>query len=154
MVTKLLYDPGFSMLMEQNATDVIKFLFDKNIEFGVVCDTSGVSFEPALPKDIMKNIKQIALFVVSGYSFESAYLSDENILYFEAGFGPNNFGSTVGIPIDKIAQIVTEDTPIFINISAGQKKKYQEAIPEAADSENRSMERLLSNPENKKFLKR
>lgn len=153
MVTDLLYDQKFSYLMEQNATDIIKYLFDKNHEFGVVCDTSGVSFEPELPKDIMKNIKQIALFVVSGYSFESAYLSDENTLYFEAGFGANNFGSTVGIPIDKIAQIVVEDTPVFINISAGQKKKL-EPVKDNSQSETRSMERLLNNPENKKFLKK
>jgi len=153
MVTNLLYDTKFATLMENSATELIKYLFDKNIEFGVVCDTAGVSFDPVLPKDIMKNIKQIALFVVSGYSFESAYLSDENTLYFEAGFGPQNFGSTVGISIDKIAQIVVEDTPIFINISAGQKKKVQ-APKEPTDSESKSMERLLSNPENKRFLKK
>ena len=153
MVTNLLYDEKFSYLMEQNATEIIKYMFDKNTEFGVVCDTVGVSFEPELPKDIMKNIKQIALFVVSGYSFESAYLSDENTLYFEAGFGPNNFGSTVGIPVEKIAQIVVEETPIFINISAGQKRKVTPQ-KDSVESENRSMERLLSNPENKKFLKK
>ena len=153
MVTDLLYDQKFAYLMEQNATDIIKYLFDKNLEFGVVCDTAGVAFDPVLPKDIMKNIKQIALFVVSGYSFESAYLSDENTLYFEAGFGPNNFGSTVGISIDKIAQIVIEDTPIFINISAGQKKK-KEIDSSEPDSETRSMERLLNNPENKRFIKK
>ena len=153
MVTDLLYDQKFAYLMEQNATDIIKYLFDKNLEFGVVCDTAGVVFEPTLPKDIMKNIKQIALFVVSGYSFESAYLSDENTLFFEAGFGPNNFGATVGISVDKIAQIVIEDTPIFINISAGQKKK-QEVIKDESDSEKRSMDRLLNNPENRRFLKK
>ena len=152
MVTKLLYYSKFSMLMEHSATELIKYVFDKNIEFGVVCDTAGVSFDPVLPKDIMKNIKQIDLFVVSGYSFESAYLSDEYILYFVAGFGPNNFASTVGIPIDKIAQIVIEDTPVFINIAAGQKKKHKEPATTHADGESKSMERLLNNPENKRFL--
>jgi hypothetical protein len=153
MVTKLLYDPKFSHIMEQVAAELIKYLFDKSIEFGVVCDTNGISFEPELPKDIARNIKQMSLFVISGYSFESAYLSDDGILYFEAGFGSQNFGSLVGIPLDRIAQIVIEDTPVFINISAGQKKKVAPKEP-SRDSESKSMERLLGNPENKKFLKK
>jgi len=153
MVTKLLYDPKFSQIMEQSAGELIRYMFDKTLEFGVVCDTNGITFEPELPKDIAKNIKQIALFVVSGYSFESAYLSDDGVLFFEAGFGPDNFGSLVGIPLDRIAQIVIEDTPVFLNIAAGQKKRTAaKELPH--DSEAKSMERLLGNPENRKFLKK
>ena len=46
--------------------------------------------------------------------------NDGENLYFEAGFGPENFASTVSIDISNVIQIIVEDTPIFINVCAGR----------------------------------
>ena len=156
MLEKLINNDGFCEKMYENTRDIISFMLDGGVEFGVICSTEEVVFEPPLPDDIRKNIKPIALFVLSNYSFESAYLSDDaSILFFEAGFGPDNYASLVGIDIANISQIVVEDTPVFINVCAGKQKtkKRPAQEPKEAPSTERSMEKLLSRPENKKFLK-
>jgi hypothetical protein len=140
--------------MHNNVKETIGFLLQNNVEFGVICNTSEVIFEPSLPHDILKNIKPIALFVLSNYSFESAYMDEGGeSLFFEAGFGPENFASTVSIDTSNIIQIIVEDTPIFINVCAGRKKIIKKPEIKKVETENRSMEKLLSRPENQKFLK-
>lgn len=156
MLDKLVENEKYCEKMHDNCSEIVNFLLDNGIEFGVICGTEQVVFEPPLPNEIKKNIKPIALFVLSNYSFESAYYNNDTAtLFFEAGFGPDNYASLVGIDIDDIIQIVVEETPIFINVCSGRQKKPQakkESKAEAS-SADRSMQKLLSRPENKKFLK-
>lgn len=152
MLNKLILDETLSQMLERNSSDMIMHLLESGVEFGVICDTSAISFDPPLPQDIMANIRPIALFLLSGYSFESAQLGADSVLYFEAGFGSENFGSLVSVPIEQVIQIVVEDTPIFINITAGQKRK-QPKKPMQEEGVEHSMRCLMSNPENQKFLK-
>ena len=154
MLDKLISNNNFCDFMHNNVKETIGFLLQNNVEFGVICNTSEVIFEPSLPHDILKNIKPIALFVLSNYSFESAYMDEGGeSLFFEAGFGPENFASTVSIDTSNIIQIIVEDTPIFINVCAGRKKIIKKPEIKKVETENRSMEKLLSRPENQKFLK-
>ena len=154
MLDKLISNDNFCDFMHNNVKETIGFLLQNNVEFGVICNTSEVIFEPSLPHDILKNIKPIALFVLSNYSFESAYMDEGGeSLFFEAGFGPENFASTVSIDTSNIIQIIVEDTPIFINVCAGRKKLVKKPEAKKVTTENRSMEKLLSRPENQKFLK-
>ena len=81
--------------------------------------------------------------MLANYSFESATLNKE-FLEFEAGFGSENFGAVVQIPLLAIKQIFVGEYPILINIAS---------IPEEAE-EIDSMSALLNNPENAKLLKR
>lgn len=142
--------------MNENARELISFMLDNDVEFGVICGTEEVIFESELPPEIKKHIKQVALFVLSNYSFESAYIDDSgDTLYFEAGFGTDNYASLVAINISDIVQIIVEEAPIFVNICAGRQKPKQisnKSTKEVATTE-RSMEKLLSRPENKRFLK-
>ncbi len=157
MLEKLINSDKFCESMHENTKEIISFMLEGGIEFGVICSTDEVVFEPPLPSEILKNIKPIALFVLSNYSFESAYLDDPgNTLYFEAGFGADNYASLVGIELCNVIQIVVEDTPVYINVCAGRHKPQKQSKEEAPTKEigaERSMEKLLSRAENKKFLK-
>lgn len=157
MLEKLIGSDRFCDMMENNTRENVAFMLENGIEFGVICSTEEVMFEPPLPPEIKKNIKPIALFVLSNYSFESAYIDDGgDTLFFEAGFGPDNYASLVAIELRNIIQIVIEDTPVYINVCAGRQRIRKEAKkakePEISTAD-KSMEKLLSRPENKKFLK-
>ncbi|MCD8478145.1 MAG: hypothetical protein LRY68_09910 [Sulfurospirillum sp.] len=70
---------------------------------------------------------------------------------FEAGFGNENFGSLVSVSLDAILQIVVEEVPVFINLSTPS--KVVNKVPKEKGIK-RSMEALMSNPENQKLIKK
>ncbi len=144
MLYDILQDTEFSIILKNHAIDIITYLFEKNQEFGVLVDISAVTFDPMLPEDIMQQLPEFTLFVLENYTYESAKL-EESTLIFEAGFGAQNFGSVVSVPIESILQIIVDETPIFVNLTA--------SIAQKPKPKN-SMEALLSNPENRKFLKK
>ncbi|PHR53601.1 MAG: hypothetical protein COA44_15160, partial [Arcobacter sp.] len=74
---------------------------------------------------------------------------------FEAGFGADNLGSVVTVPLLGIMQIIIDETPIFVNLASPTETKVTEAKnnPSENSGQKSSMEALLANPENKKFLK-
>ena len=150
MLTSTLSDEKFYEMMEKHIEDIIEYLLLENINFSILTNVSEVDFEPQLPSDIKDTFKPITMFVLGGYTLESATLSDR-FLSFEAGFGADNYGSLVNVPTFAILQIIIEDTPIFINLSIPvNKKKTKKEIKGV----KKSMEALLSNPENKKLLKK
>jgi hypothetical protein len=135
----------FRNIMQEHILSTIEFLFERNQEFGVACEIEFVEFNPQLPADIGKTLPTITLFMLANYSFESASL-DEESLQFEAGFGTENFGSIVRIPILAIKQIFVEEYPILINITSPSEEKEEEEVD--------SMSALLNNPENARLLKK
>lgn len=138
----------FQSIMQEHISNTIGFLFDENQEFGVACDIKHVEFEPMLPKEIHETLPPVTLFMLANYSLESSIL-DGNSLQFEAGFGSENFGSLVYIPLLAIKQIFVGEYPILINI-ASPLDNDEEETEEAVDS----MSALLNNPENAKLLKK
>jgi len=143
MSIESLQHPQFQELMQEHIFNTIEFLFESNQEFGVACEIKYVDFNPQLPKNIQKSLPNVTLFMLANYSFESATLNKE-FLEFEAGFGSENFGAVVQIPLLGIKQIFVEEYPILINIAS---------IPEQTE-EIDSMSALLNNPENAKLLKK
>ncbi len=133
----------FQDIMHEHILNTIEFLFDEEQEFSVACEIEFVKFNPLLPEEIIKSLPTITLFMLANYTFESASI-DEEYLQFEAGFGAENFGSFVQIPILAIKQIFVDEYPILINIAPTQYEK------EEVDS----MSALLNNPENAKLLKK
>ncbi len=140
-----LQQPQFQEIMQDHIFNTIEFLFDSNQEFGVACEIEYVEFDPILPDYIQKTLPVVTLFMLANYSFESASL-DEDYLRFEAGFGNENFGSFVQIPLLSIKQIYVGEYPILINITSPQEEKEEEVVD--------SMSALLNNPENAKLLKK
>jgi len=145
MTINLFQTSEYKALMEEHIDKTIHYLFEKNSEFAIACEIEHITFLPELPANILETFKETVLFILSGYAFETAKL-EEGILYFEAGFGENNFGSTVRVPLLAIKQLFVGDNPIVMNLAQPIKKKV-------ASSKN-SMEALLNNPENKKLLKK
>ena len=145
MTINLLQTSEYKELMSEHLYKTINYLFSKNQEFAIACVIEHLTFNPELPKSITESFQDIALFILSGYTFETATLDNDTFI-FEAGFGEENFVSTITVPLLAIKQLMLNDTPIILNLS-----EYTKPKPATAKS---SMESLLSNPENKKLLKK
>ncbi len=137
----------YKELIQNHILATIEYLFDANQEFGVACDVSVVSFSPNLPSELQESLPEITLFMLANYSFETASV-DQHYLSFEAGFGPDNFGALVEIPLLAIKQLFVDEYPILLNVTSSS--EVQEEEREEVDS----MSALLNNPENAKLLKK
>jgi len=137
----------YRSLMEEHLTKTILYLFEKDQEFAIACETDYVTFEPELPAEMKEGFNQTVLFVINGYTFESAKIEGNDFI-FEAGFGNENFGATVFVPLLAIKQLFVGEHPIIINMAEPL------VLPKTTESVQNSMEALLNNPENKKLLKR
>ncbi|SFV58791.1 hypothetical protein MNB_SV-14-92 [hydrothermal vent metagenome] len=138
----------FRELMQDHISKIIEYMFDNNEEFGIACEINDVHFTPDLPIEIKESLPEITLFMLANYSFESASLDNE-YLSFEAGFGNENFGSLVQVPLLSIKQLFVGEYPILMNIAS-----YIEEPKKEATTEIDSMSALLNNPENAKLLKK
>ena len=145
MTINLFQTKEYKALMTEHISKTIAYLFSKNQEFAIACEIEHIDFNPPLPATIMESFNDIVLFVLSGYTFESAKLEEEYFI-FEAGFGEENFGSTVTIPLLAIKQVIVGEHPIVLNLAKPSPKQER--------STQNSMEALLKNPENKKLLKK
>ena len=144
-INNLFQTTKYKALMSEHIFKTIAYLFDKNQEFAIACQIKHVTFNPELPQSIQESFDETVLFILSGYTFESAHLEKE-VFSFEAGFGENNFGSNVTVPLLAIKQLFVGDNPIVFNLA--------EHVIDKKTTEKNSMESLLNNPENKKLLKK
>ena len=133
----------FQELIQNHCKEQINFFISKGIDFSVVANISNITFDPELPNSIKDNLSKFSLFTLAGYTFQSAYIKEES-LFFEAGFGKDNFGSLVQIPFSSIFQIIKNDNIVFINISA-----TLENIDK--NPKNKSMNVFKKNPNNSRF---
>ncbi len=148
MTINLFQTPEYKELMEEHIEKSIGYLFNKNQEFALACEIKHVTFNPELPSDIKNTFNETVLFVLSGYTYETAKL-ENGYFYFEAGFGSENFGSTVSVPLLAIKQVFVGDHPIVLNLA-----KYVTREEVSDVSKKSSMEALLNNPKNKKLIKK
>ena len=154
MIENVILTPTFSKMMSRHIEDIINELFKKEISFGVICNTYNISFEPELPPKLKDALDPMTLFFLAGYTYETALLN-ENYLEFEAGFGKENFGSLVNIPLINIMQIIVDDMPIFLNRISPllTDDSVIEEPTKNKDGIKKSMNALLNNPENQQFKK-
>jgi hypothetical protein len=128
----------FRRLKTKHAKELLYLLLEIKEPFNILCNLEDIEFNPSLPKHISSAFKDVIIFALANYTLESAYIENEN-LTFEAGFGEENFGSVVKVPIENIIQITQDDDPLFINISATMPK------PKPKNP-------FAMNPRNKKFI--
>ncbi|ADN09817.1 hypothetical protein [Sulfurimonas autotrophica] len=152
MLENIIQDRDFALLMKKNIQELITLFFQKEQNFGILCKIEDVSFEPELPESINTEFRPLTLFFLAGYTFETARI-ENNLLIFEAGFGSDNFGSIVSVPLLSILQIIIDETPVLINISAYKEEESKEKDNVDESGVENSMASFLSNPENSKFLK-
>lgn len=152
MLDSVIEDKNFAKVMQKNIQNLIIYLFEKDEHFGVLCKIDQITFEPPLPKEISAEFRSMTLFFLAGYTFDTATILDDNLV-FEAGFGTDNFGSIVTVPLLGIVQIIIDETPLLINLANYKKEKKTVKKVDNGGVEN-SMASFLSNPENSKFLKK
>lgn len=140
---------AFKDLMQEHILKTIEYLFNANQEFGIACEIPEVQFTPELPSELLETLPEVTLFMLANYSFESATI-DSHQLTFEAGFGADNIGALVQIPLLAIKQIFVGEYPILMNIASTT--QVEEETEEEENSEINSMNALLNNPENAKLL--
>lgn len=147
-------DAKLGRLLQQHAAQILSYLLDHEYEFGIIANLETISFDPPLPDEIIGKIAPATFLMLAGYSLESARIEGE-VLSFEAGFGPDNFGSVVSVGTDSIIQIIVDELSLFVNLYAGQKRTPAPAASPSAPEGNaeRSRSVFMTNPENKKFLK-
>ena len=152
MLETVTEDIDFARLMQQHIQDLIIHFFEKEQNFGILCKIEDAGFDPELPREINAEFRPLTLFFLAGYTFETARVEDD-LLVFEAGFGTENIGSIVSVPLLSIMQIIVDETPVFINLaSLKEVPSITEKQLDTNGVEN-SMASFLSNPENSKFLK-
>lgn len=121
----ILKDSAFCDLMKSHAKECLEYLLERNRGFNIVVNLKNVKFNPELPKEISDNFSNLIMFELGNYTLESAFLEDD-FLIFEAGFGNENFASTLSVPLSDIIQINLKNQPIFINLSIQEKKDDEE----------------------------
>jgi len=142
---KIIYNQKYRELVTKQTKEQILFFLQNSIDFSIVVNlgSGGVEFNPELPEEISSGFQPFTLFTISGYTFQSAFVKDEQFI-FEAGFGSENIGAVVYVDIDRILQLVIGETPIFINVTATVEKSVQKD----------SFDVFASKDRNKKFFKK
>lgn len=154
MLESVINDRDFANLMQKNIQDIIIHFFEKEQNFGILCKLDNVSFNPELPSDINAEFRPLTLFFLAGYTFETARI-EEDVLVFEAGFGGDNFGSVVTVPLLSVMQVIIDETPVLINLVNPEiQPEMKKEVKKDADGVENSMASFLNNPENSKFLKK
>jgi len=152
VLENVIKDREFAAIMQNNIQDLLIHFFEKEQNFGILCKIEDVGFTPELPSDIEAGFRDMTLFFLAGYTFETAHITD-GCLVFEAGFGGDNFGSLVSVPLYSIMQVIIDETPVLINL-ATHKVNSIELKKSDSDGVENSMASFLSNPENSKFIKK
>jgi hypothetical protein len=154
VLENVINDKEFASLMQKNIQDLIIHLFKKEQNFGILCKIDVITFDPPLPDSINSEFRPLTLFFLAGYTFETARIVGDSLV-FEAGFGAENYGSIVTVPMLSIMQVIVDETPVLINLASYEKGRTASKTKQVDKKgvEN-SMASFLSNPENSKFLKK
>jgi hypothetical protein len=125
MITDIIEDSAYKDLVQKQIYEIIDYLLINNEEFSVTANLDGLVFEPEIPDTIKKNFAKFTMFSLVNYTFSTVNLT-ENHISFEAGFGEENFGSKVTIPLFAIFQIIINESILFINPTATVEKYFLE----------------------------
>ncbi len=151
MLERVIEEKKFASLMKRHIEEVLIHFFEEEQNFGILCKIEDVSFDPDLPNEIKSQFRPLTLFFLAGYTFETAQI-DNGMLVFEAGFGAENFGSLVSVPLLSIMQVIIDETPVLINLATYKKEEVKKESSKSGVKN--SMDSFLSNPENSKFIKK
>ncbi len=145
MIKNIIENEDYKTLIENQIKETVIFLLKKNQEFSITANIEPITFTPQLPAVIKNQMNKFSLFTLSNYTYTTIQI-DDNYLSFEAGFGNENFGSVVKIPLHAIFQIVVDESILYIN-SVATVDKFNK------DLKKNSFNIFKSNPNNKKFDK-
>jgi hypothetical protein len=150
LLDSVINNKDFTELMQKHMQELIIHFFQKEQNFGILCKIEDALFEPSLPEEIVSEFRPLTLFFLAGYTFETAHVQDDNLI-FEAGFGTENFGSLVRVPLVSIMQVIVDETPVMINLATYQPEDKPKKVSDVKGVKD-SMASFLSNPENSRFV--
>ena len=143
MINNIIENEDYKILVENQIKETINFLLAKNQEFSITANIEPATFEPELPENIKKQMQKFSLFILSNYTYSTVQVNGQ-YLTFEAGFGNENFGALVKIPLHAIFQIVVDESILFLN-SVATVDKFNKNL------KKKSFDIFKNNPNNKKF---
>lgn len=143
MINNIIENEQYKELVEKQIKENINFLLKMNQEFSITANIEPITFNPELPSVIKNQLSRYSLFVLSNYTYTTIQIDDE-YLSFEAGFGSENFGSVVKIPLHAIFQIIVDESILYLN-SVATVDKFN------TDLKKNSFDVFKKNPNNKKF---
>ena len=143
MINNIIENEEYKELVEKQIKENINFLLKMNQEFSITANIEPITFTPELPSVIKNQLSKFSLFVLSNYTYTTIQIDDE-YLSFEAGFGSENFGSVVKIPLHAVFQIVVWESIIYLN-SVATVEKFNKNL------KKNSLNVFKNNPNNKKF---
>lgn len=153
MIVDVIEDIKYRKLMEEQIRDIIDYLLVHNEEFSITANIKGVTFNPQIPQAIVDDFSNFTMFTLSNYTYSTIEITEDSIS-FEAGFGSENFGSTVTIPLFCVFQLVINDSILFVNPTATvEKYLLKENIQKSEEGQQeRSRSAFSMNPKNKELL--
>jgi len=143
MIQNIIESEDYKNLVEKQICENILFLLEKNQEFSITANIGPITFTPELPKVIKEQMHKFSLFILSNYTYSTIQVDDE-FLSFEAGFGNENFGSVVKIPLHAVFQIIVDESILYLN-SVATVEKFNKNL------KKNSFDVFKNNPNNKKF---
>lgn len=143
MINDIIENEDYKVIVENQIKETVTFLLAKNQEFSITANIESATFEPELPESIKKQMQKFSLFILSNYTYSTVQINGQ-YLTFEAGFGNENFGALVKIPLHAIFQIVVDESILFLN-SVATVDKFNK------DLKKKSFDIFKNNPNNKKF---
>ena len=154
MVTDIVEDIEYKDLIEAQIYELIDFLVTKDHEFSITANIKGVKFNPAIPEPIADSFPPFTMFSLMNYTYGTIELTPTEIS-FEAGFGAENFGSVVTVPLYSIFQIIVDESILYLNPTATVEKYYEEknhTLEAGETQEQRSRNAFMMNKKNKNLL--
>ncbi len=145
MINNIVENIEYKELVSSQIKDTINFLLKQNQEFAITVNIEAMVFEPKLPTATFEQLSKFSLFVLANYTYSTIKL-DDNYIYFEAGFGTENFGSMIKIPFYAIFQIVVDESILFVNLVATVDKFNK-------DLKENSLNVFKNNANNKNLIK-
>jgi len=102
---------------ETQCRELLELLLEVQTPFRIIVINKGIEYTPQLPPYIMKNLRdEILIFDLAKYTLSTGQIVGRQLV-FEAGFGRENVGAEVSIPLGRISTIYSfeVDASIFIN---------------------------------------
>jgi hypothetical protein len=143
MILNIIEDEKYKKLITKQLVETLHFLLSKDQEFSITANMDALSFEPELPSSIKEQMDRFPLFILSNYTYTTIVLNEKQIS-FEAGFGSENFGSTVNVPIHSIFQVIVDESILYLN-SVATVDKFNE------NKKEKSINIFKNNPRNNRF---
>ncbi|MFY9074300.1 hypothetical protein CRU99_01625 [Malaciobacter mytili] len=146
MINEIIEQNSYKDLVSSQINEIINFLLKNNKEFSITANLEAMEFNPELPSTIKSQLSKFSLYILSNYTYTTVKIINETILSFEAGFGSENFGSTVQVPLHSIFQIIIDDSILYLNPIATVDKFNTKP-------KEKSLNNFKNNPRNLKLIK-